>query len=118
MRSTQAVIENHLERFGARDLDGILADYATDAVLFTPQGTLRGLQSIRGLFQNMLAEFAKPGATFSLQQLSVDEHYGFIVWTAETADQLYEVGTDTFVVNDGKIEVQSFAGKITPKSST
>jgi hypothetical protein len=26
-----------------------------------------------------------------------------------------EVGTDTFVVRDGKIMAQSFAGKITPK---
>jgi hypothetical protein len=26
-----------------------------------------------------------------------------------------EIGTDTFVVRDGKIVAQSFAGKITPK---
>jgi hypothetical protein len=29
--------------------------------------------------------------------------------------QLYELGTDTFVVPDGKIMAQSFTGKITPK---
>jgi len=28
---------------------------------------------------------------------------------------VYEVGTDTFVVRDGKIVAQSFAGKMTPK---
>jgi hypothetical protein len=28
----------------------------------------------------------------------------------------YEFGTDTFVVRDGKILVQTFAGKITPKN--
>jgi hypothetical protein len=37
------------------------------------------------------------------------------MWTAETADNVYEVGTDTFVVRDGKIAAQSFTGKITPK---
>ncbi len=116
MRSTKAIIANHLERFGARDLDGILADYAADAVLFTPEGPLKGLDSIRGLLQGMIAEFEKPGATFNLQHLSVDGDHGFIVWTAETADQVYEVVTDTFFVKHGRIEVQSFAGKITPKN--
>jgi hypothetical protein len=37
------------------------------------------------------------------------------LWTAETADNVYGLGTDTFIVQDGKIVVQSFAGKITPK---
>lgn len=115
MRSTKAVIANHLERFGAGDLEGILADYSRDAVLFTPDGPLKGVEAIRELFVKMLDEFAKPGASFSLQQLLVEEDHGFIVWSAETADQVYEVGTDTFFVKHGKIEVQSFAGKITPK---
>jgi hypothetical protein len=29
---------------------------------------------------------------------------------------VYEVGTDTFVVRDGKIVTQAFTGKITPKA--
>jgi len=28
---------------------------------------------------------------------------------------VYEVGTDTFIVRNGKIAAQSFTGKITPK---
>jgi ketosteroid isomerase-like protein len=115
-RSTKEVIESHLECFGERDLDGILSDYAPGAVLFTPEGPLRGVEAIRELFQAMLAEFGKPGASFDLKQLSVEGDHGFILWTAETADNVYELGTDTFAVHDGKIQVQSFAGKITPKS--
>jgi len=38
-----------------------------------------------------------------------------ILWTAETADNVYEMATDTLVVRDGKIVAQSFTGKITPK---
>jgi len=30
-------------------------------------------------------------------------------------NNVYEVGTDTFVVRDGKIVAQSFAARITPK---
>jgi hypothetical protein len=45
----------------------------------------------------------------------VEGNYGYILWTAETADNVYELGTDTFVVRDGRIVTQSFAGKITSK---
>jgi hypothetical protein len=39
----------------------------------------------------------------------------YIVWTAETADNRFEVATDTFIVQNGKILTQTFAGKISPK---
>jgi len=115
MRSTRDVVDNHLKSFGERNLNGILSDYAPGAVLFTPQGPLKSAEAIRALFQAMITEFSKPGASFTLQHLSVEGDYAYILWTAETADNLYEVVTDTFFVRDGKIEVQSFAGKITPK---
>ena len=114
MASTKDVLEHHLKSFGEGDLKGILSDYAPHAVLFTPKGPLRG-DTIAALFQAMIAEFAKPGAAFSLKQQFVEGDYGYIVWTAETADNVYEFATDTFIVREGKIAAQSFAGKITPK---
>ena len=115
MRSTRDVVDNHLKSFGERNLNGILSDYASGAVLFTPQGPLKSAEAIRALFQAMITEFSKPGSSFTLKHLSVEGDYAYILWTAETADNVYEVVTDTFFVRDGKIEVQSFAGKITPK---
>jgi hypothetical protein len=50
-----------------------------------------------------------------MKQQFVDGDYAYILWITETADNVYEVGTDTFVVRNGKIVAQSFAGKITPK---
>ena len=115
MRSTRAVVENHLKCFGEGDLEGILSDYAPDAVLFTPDGTLRGRDEIRALFTAMLAEFGRPGTAFTLQRQFVDGDHAYIVWTAETGENLYELGTDTFCVRDGRIAVQSFASKATRK---
>lgn len=114
-RSTRDVIDSHLKCFGARDLGCILSDYAPDAVLFTPEGPLKGVGAIRPLFQAMLAEFGKPGAAFNLKHLSVEGDHGYILWSAETADNVYEMVTDTFVVRDGRIAVQSFAASIKPK---
>jgi ketosteroid isomerase-like protein len=115
MASTKEVLDNHLKCFGAGDLNGILSDYAPGAVLFTPGGPLRGADAIKPLFQAMLAEFGKPGAAFRMQHQAVEGDVAFILWNAETADNVYEVATDTFVVRGGKIVAQSFAGKISPK---
>ncbi len=115
MTSTKDVVDHHLKSFGERDLEGILSDYAPDAVLFTPNGPLRGSDAMRPLFQAMLAEFGKPGAAFRMLRESVDGDYAYLLWTAETADHVYGVATDTFVVRDGKIAVQSFAAQMTPK---
>lgn len=115
MVSTKDVLDNHLKSFSTGDLEGILSGYATEAVMFTPDGPLRGPGEMRPLFQALIAEFGKSGAVFTLKRQSVDGEYGYILWTAETADNVYEIATDTFVVRDGKITAQSFAGKITPK---
>jgi ketosteroid isomerase-like protein len=115
MASTKDVLDHHLRSFEEGDLKGILADYAPGAVLFTRDGPLRGTDAIRPLFEAMIAEFAKPGAAFSMKQQYVEGDYAYIFWTAETADNVYELGTDTFVVRDGKIVAQSFTGKVLPK---
>jgi|SRR5262245_7969958 len=115
MASTKEVLENHLKCFGEGDLKGILSDYAPDAIMFTSDGPLRGPDAIKPLFQTLIAEFGKPGAAFNMKHLSVEGDYAYIVWTAETADNVYELATDTFVVRNGKIVAQSFTGKITPK---
>ena len=117
MASTRSVTDHHIKCFFDFDLDGILSDYAPTAVLFTPHGPLKGVDAIRPLFQAMLEEFRKPGMTFNMTQLSVEGEYSYALWSAETADNVYEVGTDTLVVRDGKIVAQSFAGKITPKAN-
>jgi ketosteroid isomerase-like protein len=115
MASTKDVLDHHLKCFDEGDLNGILSDYAPGAVLFTRDGPLKGTDPIRPLFQAFIAEFEKPGATFRMKQQFVEGDYAYILWSAETADNVYEVATDTFVVRDGKIVAQSFTAKVTPK---
>ena len=116
MASTQDVLDNHLKAFDQGDLNGVLSDYALAAVFFTRDGTLKGVDAIRPLFEALLAEFGKPGATFTMKQHLVQGDYAYILWTAKTADNVYELATDTFVVKEGKIAVQSFTAKITPRN--
>jgi ketosteroid isomerase-like protein len=116
MASTKDVVDRHLEFFSEGDLTGILSDYAPGAVLFTPDGPLRGVDAIRPFFQSLIAEFEQPGSSFTLTRQSIEGDHAYILWSAETADHEYELGADMFVVQDGKIVAQSFAGKILPKA--
>ena len=113
--STSDVLDRHLKCFAEYDLEGVLADYSSDAVLFVPTGPLKGPNAIRPLFEGLISEFAKPGSSFTMQQRCVDGDHAYILWTAETADNSYEFATDRFVVRNGKIVAQSFAAKIKPK---
>ena len=115
MKSTKDVINNHLRCFDEGNLEGILDDYSANAVLFTTEGPLKGRTEIKPLFEALLAEFGKPGASFKPLRESFVGDYAYLVWSAETADNVYELATDTFVVRDGKKEVQSFAAKTSPK---
>jgi len=115
MTSTTDVLEHHLKCFGAGDLEGILADYSSDAVLFTPAGLLKGPDAIKPVFQALFSEFSKPGASFKVNLQCIEGYYAYILWNAETADNVYDAANDTFVVQNGKIVAQSFAAKVTPK---
>src|SRR5215471_1894193 len=115
MITTSEVLDHHLKSFAEYDVDAAVADYSSDAVLFVPSGPLKGPDAIRPLFEALIAEFAKPGSSFTMQLRCIDGDHAYILWTAETADNWYELATDTFVVRNGKIIAQSFAAKIQPK---
>jgi hypothetical protein len=76
---------------------------------------VEGSSDMKPLYEGLIAEFAKPGSSFELKHQSIEGDYAYILWTAETADNSYDLATDTFVVKNGKIVAQSFAAKVLPK---
>jgi len=115
MASTKDVLEHHSKALRGDNLDAVLADYSSNAVLFTKDGAFKGLDAIRPVFAAISSEFGKPGTKVNRTQQLIDGDYAYILWTGETADNVYEMATDTFVVRDGKIVAQSFTAKVTPK---
>lgn len=115
MSSTKSILDNHLGSFFKGDLQGVLSDYAPDAVMFTHNGILKGVDGIRPLFEALFAEFGKGHPMFNMQRQTIEGDYGYIVWNAETVENVYEMATDTFVVRNGKIVAQSFTAKLAPK---
>jgi predicted SnoaL-like aldol condensation-catalyzing enzyme len=111
--TTQDVLTHHLNSFG--DIAGTMTDYTAESRFFTPDGLLRGCDAIRRFFVRLFEEFAKPGMSIEMLRREVDGDTAYLVWKAETADTRFELGTDTFIVQNGKIVTQTFAGKISPK---
>ena len=110
--TNQEVLSHHLSFIAKGDLSDTMADYAK---FFTPDGVLRGSAAIREVFARLLEEFAKPGMSFEMLRQEVEGDTAYILWRTETADNRFDFASDTFVVQNGKIVTQTFAGKIFPK---
>ena len=107
MRTTAEVVGHHLESMVGGDLEGLLSDYASDAVVITPSGTLHGTEEIKNFFIGFISSL--PDGFIANMELDVnvaDGEYGYIIWHSGDAAPL---GTDTFHVVDGKFVMQTFA---------
>ncbi len=104
---TQSVVTNHLGAFFRASIDDVVQDYAPDATFIVRDGRLRGTQEIRGFFSNFI-DTLPPGflEAFKMHRQQFEGEMGYIVWEALPWVQL---GTDTFVVRNGKIVMQTFA---------
>lgn len=115
MKSTTDVLDHHLKCFANRDINGLMADYSADAVFLGPEGALLGPDAIRPAFERFFAELAKPGTSFARKQRLIAGNYAYVVWSSETADNFYELASDTFFIQNGSIRMQAFTAKVTPK---
>ena len=113
--NTEEVLKHHLDCFKKGDLEGLLSDYTEGSILEIPQTQLRGLKKLRRAFTLMLEEFGKGKMVFDIQRTSINNEYAYIFWSAQTEDNDYHIGTDTFIIHDGKIGYQTFSAHITPR---
>ncbi|HEY9488805.1 MAG TPA: nuclear transport factor 2 family protein [Chryseosolibacter sp.] len=107
---TKKVLDHHWEAFKANDLEETMADYTDESVLITPTATYRGLQEIRTNFVNAFKAFPSDSATFVLENSIVVKDVGYILWNSKTPTFNLTFGTDTFIIRNGKIVRQTFAG--------
>ena len=103
--STQAVLEHHFQSVTAHDVDAIMEDFTDNSVVLTPDATVRGLAELRSYF----TEFVKlltPEliADFKLAKQEIHDDVAYLAWSMGDA---VPMGTDTFVITDGKIRVQT-----------
>ncbi|MDZ7693460.1 MAG: nuclear transport factor 2 family protein [Balneolaceae bacterium] len=107
---TRQVVNHHWETFVANDLDGVMADYTEESILITPDTTYKGLDAIRANFVRAFEAYPADSSTLILNKTVVEQEIGYITWEATTPDFNLRFGTDTFVIEDGKIVRQTYGG--------
>lgn len=105
---TETVVRNHLQAFlEQKGIAAIVNDYDENARFYSEAKIYQGKQEIHGFFSDFI-DSLPAGAIdrFSLRSLQVDGNIAYITWSVG-AD--IPMGTDTFVVGNGKIVSQTFA---------
>ena len=105
---TEAVVRNHLQAFlQQKGIAAILNDYDENARFYSEAGIYQGKQEIHGFFMDFIGSLPVGGIDrFSLRSQRVDGNIAYITWSVGGDIPL---GTDTFVVDNGKIVSQTFA---------
>jgi hypothetical protein len=105
---TLSVISNHLHTFmTGQGADALARDYDVHAILYAPDGVCRGVDEIRGFFEAFLDSLPKQALElFDIRCQEANGELGYIVWSV---GELIPLGTDTFLIKDGKIVQQTYA---------
>ncbi|MEI7860387.1 MAG: nuclear transport factor 2 family protein [Acidimicrobiales bacterium] len=96
---TRNVVDRHMAALQAGEIDRVMEDYTDDSVfIINLGGVFKGKDAIRPFFE---ASGTMPGFLETAAYTEGDTH--FVTWTADGI----ELGSDTLVVRDGKIIVQT-----------
>lgn len=107
---TRAVLEHHWNAFQANDLEATMADYTEESILITPNNTYKGLAEIRQNFEMAFSLFPKDSTQMQLNKTVIAGDVAYILWQATTPKFELAYATDSFIIRDGKIIRQTYAG--------
>ena len=110
-KQTINVINKHLHAFMTNQgVEAIVSDYQQDAILYGPDKVYRGVDEIRGFFKGFLGSLPENGLQlFRMRAQEANGEVGYIVWSV---GDVIPLGTDTFVIKNGKIVQQTYAAYI------
>lgn len=109
-RSTEEVLEHHIRTLAAGELEEVLLDYTEESCLINMNGTVKGLDALRSFFKDSIENCLPPDADQTVAVKRTDGKLAYIVWHAESRFYHVPFGTDTFVIENGHIVLQTFAG--------
>jgi hypothetical protein len=112
--SSRSILMRHLNAFQDNDLQAVISDYTSESVLITPDAVYKGPEDIKTFFAALIAQFPKHQSSFELDKLVVDDDLIYIIWHGKTPVLDIPFATDTFIIKNGKIHQQTFAGQLAP----
>ncbi|MBM7116841.1 nuclear transport factor 2 family protein [Archangium primigenium] len=108
--STQEVWRHHIQAWEARDLAAITADYTDGSVLILNNQTFRGKAAITSVFRQLFQLFDQGQNVVDTP--TVDGRTVYITWHFTPKGEGTFFGSDSFVVEKGKIQIQTIASEL------
>jgi hypothetical protein len=103
----EQIVAHHMAAAASGDVDALIADYADSAVVITPSGETRGTAELRKMFAGIFGGPPGSRAPLEVRQQSFTHEIGYIVWVQNEGKPEELRGSDTFLVRNGKIVVQT-----------
>jgi ketosteroid isomerase-like protein len=104
--TAEAIVVKHFEIAAHGTLDELMADYADNAVLIGPDGTLyEGKAQVRAGFAAVMEQDPRPSLNVTSRVFL--SNVGYLQWTMHDRAGRAFRGSDTFVIADGKIVLQT-----------
>lgn len=112
-QTTNEVWTHHIEAWQARSLEAIVSDYNEDSVLILNNQVFKGTNAIKNVFTQLFG-------IFDHGQNRIDTPVSpgrivYITWHFTPTGESEFFGTDTFIIEQGKIAVQTIASPLYDK---
>jgi len=104
--SVRATWERHIDAWKRSSVVEIVADYDERSVVIINDSVYRGQAEIGKAFALLFATFAKVKET-AIDRIMIERNSVYLLWRATLVDDRKVLGTDTFVIRDGVIELQT-----------
>lgn len=111
-RTPEHVFQHHVEALGAEDVAATVQDYAETARVITPAGVKQGKEAIGTFFADLFQTL--PKAQWNVKTIYSDNVL-FLEWTADSNRASVSDGVDTFIFENGLIQVQTVRFTAVPK---
>jgi hypothetical protein len=109
-QSTEQVWQHHIQAWEKQDLSEIVADYDTESVLILNNRIFKGRDAISSVFAQLFRIF--DGGSNRIDTPVIVDRYVYITWHFTPTGHQEFFGTDTFVIEDGKIVLQTIASPL------
>lgn len=105
-RTTQQVLQDHLDRAQRGDLDAdIERNFDPDCVLMTTYGTFRGHEGVREAAALLARQMGAGGYRYLRQEWH--EELAFLEWTVDNDRVSIPDGADSYWIRDGRIRAMT-----------
>jgi hypothetical protein len=107
---TPTVWKHHISAWEARNLDEIVSDYDEKSILILNGEIFKGPAQIRSVFTSLFKIFDQ--GTNKISPPTIIENIVYIQWSFTPQGSQEFDGTDTFIIENDKIKIQTIASKL------